>query len=145
MICLCPKCGQLLYHRAGARDRQFGSPMRPCPNCGAEYYDPRWQEPALCKNPKLPLLPGTVWGGLLLGIAFLLGAFYLSRKLELSILGLLFLFGSIWYAVDYRRSLPQQKQTLQLELEESRKRLKNPAYRQKLAENGVKLNGFRAQ
>jgi hypothetical protein len=113
--------------------------MRPCPNCGTEYYDPRWQEPALCKNAKLPLLPGTVWGGLLLGIAFLLGAFYLSQKLELIILGLLFLFGSIWYALDYRRSLPQQKERFKLELEESRRRLKNPAYCQKLEENGVKF------
>ena len=136
---VCPGCGQLLYHRAFAADKQFGSPLRPCPSCKTEYYDPRYQEPALFDDPKLPLLPGTVWGGLLMGLAFLLGAVYMPQTLELAALGLLFLGASIWFAIDYRRTLPQRLEELKGEVELSRQRLKDPAYCDKLKSHGVKI------
>ena len=73
-VYLCPQCGELLYYRLRARDTHYGAPLRPCPHCGATYFDPSYREPALEKRPRLPLLPGTVWGGLLLGLAFLRAA-----------------------------------------------------------------------
>lgn len=136
---VCSGCGQVLYHRARASDRQFGSPMRPCPSCGTEYYDPHYREPALCRGPKLPMLPGTVWGGLLMGAAFLLGALYMPQKLELALFGLLFFCVSAWFAWDYRRTLPQRQEELEEELKRSRKRLENPNYRKKLESHGVKV------
>ena len=86
-VYLCPQCGELLYYRLRARDPHYGAPLRPCPRCGATYFDPSDREPALEKHPRLPLLPGTVWGGLLLGLAFLLGAAFLPQKLELAVMG----------------------------------------------------------
>lgn len=136
---VCPGCGQLLYHRAFAADRQFGSPLRPCPNCKTEYYDPRYREPALCRDPRLPVLPGTVWGGLLMGVAFLLGAVYMPQTLELTVFGLIFLATSTWFALDYRRTLPHRREELTRELEQSRQRLKDAAYCDKLRSYGVKI------
>ena len=119
-VYLCPQCGELLYYRLRARDTHYGAPLRPCPHCGATYFDPSYREPALEKRPRLPLLPGTVWGGLLLGLAFLLGAAFLPQKLELAVMGVLFFGASLWYAVDWRRTAPQRQADFEREQAESR-------------------------
>lgn len=138
-VYLCPQCGELLYYRLRARDTHYGAPLRPCPHCGAIYFDPSYREPALEKHPRLPLLPGTVWGGLLLGLAFLLGAAFLPQKLELAVMGVLFFGASLWYAVDWRRTAPQRQADFEREQADSRRRLQDAAYRRALREHGVKL------
>lgn len=134
---LCPSCGQLLYHRAQVQDLRYGSPFQQCPNCGGEYFDLRYQEPALLRNPHLNRLPHSLLGGLLLGGAFLLGAVYLERKLELILLGLLFFGSSAYFALQFYRSSASRKQAFQEELSRSRQRLQDPAYVAKLRDNGI--------
>lgn len=137
-MCMCMGCGQVIYHRAQVSDLQYGSPFRPCPRCGAEYFDARYREPALEKRIHLARLPRTVVGGLMLGAAFLLGMVYLGEyQLELGVMGLLFFGGSAYLAIEHLRGLEGRRAGLSQELEQSRTRLADPDYVEKLRTAGV--------
>ena len=82
---------------------------------------------------------GFVGSRLLLGLAFLLGAAFLPQKLELAGMGVLFFGASRWYAVDWRRTVPQRQADFEKEQAESRRRLQDAAYRRALRDHGVKL------
>lgn len=138
-VYLCPQCGELLYYRLRARDTQYGAPLRPCPHCGAIYFDPSYREPALEKRPRLPLLPGTVWGGLLLGLAFLLGAAFLPQKLELAVMGVLFFGASLCTRWTGGAPPPSARPILNRSRPKAAGRLQDAAYRRALREHGVKL------
>lgn len=140
MVAICPDCGKLLYYRFAASDGEYGCPFRPCPGCGVEYFDPRWKEPALEKEPKLPKLPRTIWGYVLLGLAFLLGAVFMAGyRLELLLLGVLLVALGVWSALEWRRTLPERQAQLKEELKASAVRVSKASYLERLAQNGVKV------
>ena len=140
LVNLCPNCGGVLYYRFAASDGEYGCPFRPCPGCGIEYFDPRWKEPALEKEPKLPELPRTVWGYVGLGLAFLLGAVFMAGyRLELVLLGALMLALSVWSGLEWRRELPERRAKLEEELKASAARVAKASYLERLMQNGVKV------
>lgn len=137
-MCMCMGCGQVIYHRAQINDLHYGTPFQPCPRCGEEYFDARYREPALVKRVHLARPPKTVAGGLALGVAFLLGTFYLDRyQVELAVLGALFLGGSGYLALEHFRGLEARRAGFGQELEQSRARLADPSYVEKLRAAGV--------
>lgn len=139
---LCPACGQLLYHRAQVQDIRYGSPFQSCPGCGAEYFDYRFREPGLEARHHVDRLPKSTLGSLLLGAAFLLGAVYLDRKLEMALMGALFLGAALYFAVTFWRSSEERHRAFQEELTASRLRLKDPEYVDRLRANGIKVPDF---
>lgn len=143
----CPKCGKLNHESCNAW--VYGSPIRYCKKCGAEYFDNRWRELAIdgiapgSKNAKFYL--GATAACLLFAIATGAWLFYdikYTGGYPIKLLGccLLGIIGVIaCFVVFIRIVTGYEDRHNKVFLEESEKRLQDKAYVQKLVSYGYNI------
>ena len=147
MVSSCPHCGS--QNRESCNAWGYGSPIRQCKSCKAEYYDNRWREVAIegfdprSNNSKLYLFAGIGSGvlsavmGLWVWNSIRTSGSYSIRAAGLAVLAALV---CVMCLVMYLRIKSGYEEKAQAPfLEESRQRMQNPEYVRKLMQYGVRV------
>lgn len=143
----CPSCGKKLFSYE-IRERRFGSPLKECNKCKAEYLDPRFYEIALNGIPsdEFKLTSYVImlaFGGFILwrGIhMFDLKQLGTPSEIQwllpsiLTIFGIALILAGVYEIVIIKTGLKKKK--FEKIMEESRARIKSPTYVYKLRELG---------
>lgn len=124
----CPHCKQVV-ESGKDRQQQYGSPLRTCRYCGKTYYDPNFIEAGLLNEVDFKKLPWS-WvniGWLAMGAVFL----FLGMQKSISV-GVIAGIALIAFGlIPFIRKLtynPNADKSLQMAIQESNQRLKNPHY-----------------
>lgn len=140
----CPKCGEKTREQSNAF--AYGSPIRFCSRCKQEYLDRRFREVAISgfdtKSTSaayygkcfLALLALSVLSGGWLYFTIHYKGYYHTLAVALVIVGIIGTIGSLVLALWVK--LGFAKKSNDRYLEESKRRLRNPAYVAKLQEYG---------
>lgn len=143
----CPHCGAKT--KEDCNTWVYGSPIRRCRKCGQEYLDKRWREVAIDGfDPRSQDASFYMKGALLLAAFTALCAgwmvlqinmkgYYTTRNLACVILGSLGTVLCIFLAIRIKFGF-EDKNNAKF-MEESKQRLKNPEYVQKLREYGYQI------
>lgn len=147
LVWSCPSCGH--QNREACNTWVYGSPVRHCAKCSAEYLDNRWREVAVegfdprSTNSGL-YLKGTIGFAIFAAVMGLYVGFSIATRGSYSIRAAgciaLGVIGSILCLVLYFRIRSGYEDKHQAPfLEESRARLRDPAYVQKLMGYGYQI------
>lgn len=140
----CPQCGRKVRESCNAW--VYGSPIRKCPHCGSEYLDKRWRELAIegadprTKDPKFYLKMAAIFLiftiGCILWRSYLIASqgSYPTKLLGCIILGAFATVGCV--VVFFRIITGYESKNNAKYLEESKERLKDKAYVEKLISYG---------
>lgn len=148
----CPHCGHTYvedrYHGADLSreviDRayiRYGSPIRVCASCGKEFLDRSMREPALQDAPVKSQLTKYRRSGaimILVGVVIAVACLLLSFEADglIGIIGLGLIVAGLIRVLASPQGLKTDKE-LRAEAEASRQRVADPAYLDRLRENGI--------
>lgn len=147
IVGICPKCGAKVKEKCNAW--VYGSPIRTCPKCNMEYLDTRWREVAVdgfakgSKNAKLYFI--ATLGFLLFSVLCILrliyvqktDSYYSSELIGCIIVGFVGVLGCGLIFLRIVTGYEDKKNAIFME--ESKKRLQDKNYVEKLVIYGYKI------
>ncbi len=147
----CPSCGKKLFSYE-QRIRKYGSPIKECKKCGAEYLDPRYYELAIDGVPEDEYKAGPYLFMVIVGILVTWRGLYLFRMRQLgtpegmqwlmptlfTVLGVVCIVAAVVGLILLKTGLHEKK--INRLMDESRARIKDMSYVSRLKKLGYKVN-----